>query len=113
MYIYVFRSVTLVGESGRKVLKEVIKQAKCPVKSRVMAQVVVLKYKDKIKHLEKEVKLIMKQEEEEKQASFFLYIMLCNCIHTYNCMYLGQWRIVELLHVHVNVVHYVSCTPCI
>ena len=31
-----FRSVTLVGEKERKVLKEVVKQAKLPVKSRIV-----------------------------------------------------------------------------
>ena len=31
-----FRSVTLVGEKERKVLKEIVKKAKNPVKSRVI-----------------------------------------------------------------------------
>ena len=57
------RSVTLVGEKGRRVLKDVVKQAKCPVKSRVVPYEVVVRYRDKIRHLEKEVKQIMKQEE--------------------------------------------------
>ncbi len=30
------RAVTLVGEKGRKVLKEVVRQAKVPVKNRVL-----------------------------------------------------------------------------
>ena len=64
----ILRSVTLVGEKGRKVLKEAVKEAKCPVKSRLVPQEVVLRYRDRIKHLEKEVKQIMKQEEEEKQV---------------------------------------------
>ena len=62
------RSVTLVGEKGRKVLKEAVKQAKCPVKSRLVPQEVVVRYRDRIKRMEKEVKEIMKQEEEEKQV---------------------------------------------
>ena len=66
--ICVVRSVTLVGEKGRKVLKDVVKQAKYPVKSRVVPYEVVMRYKDKIRNLEKELKQIMKQEEEEKQV---------------------------------------------
>ena len=58
-----------MGEKGRKVLKEVIKQAKCPSKSRVMPPEVIEKYKVKIQSLENEIKEIMKQEEEEKEVS--------------------------------------------
>ena len=32
----VCRSVTLVGEKERKLLKEAVKRAKCPVKSRIV-----------------------------------------------------------------------------
>ena len=31
------RSITLVGEKERKLLKDVVKSAKCPVKSRVIS----------------------------------------------------------------------------
>lgn len=33
-----FRAVSLAGESDRKLLKEVVKDAPCPVKSRVIPQ---------------------------------------------------------------------------
>ena len=75
------RSVTLVGEKGRRVLKDVVKQAKCPVKSRVVPYEVVVRYRDKIRHLEKEVKQIMKQEEEEKQVKR----SLSHHTHTFVC----------------------------
>lgn len=39
--IFVNRSVTLVGEKERKVLKEIVKQARYPVKSRVISQGVI------------------------------------------------------------------------
>lgn len=62
------RSVTLVGEKGRKVLKEIVKKAKFPAKSRVIPSEVIEKYKGKIETLEKEIADIIKQEEEEKQV---------------------------------------------
>lgn len=66
----VCRSVTLVGERGRKVLREVMKQSRngCPVKSRQIPPEVVSKYRDKIRSLEGELKTILRQEEEEKQV---------------------------------------------
>ena len=60
--------MTLVGEKKRRVLKDVVKQDKCPVKSRVVPYEVVVRYRDKIRHLETEVKQFMKQEEEGKQV---------------------------------------------
>ena len=36
MYIDNIRSVTLVGEKERKVLKEIVKQAKTPLKNRIL-----------------------------------------------------------------------------
>ena len=36
--VHVKRSVTLVGEKERKLLKEIIKQARCPVKNRLISQ---------------------------------------------------------------------------
>ena len=65
--------MTLVGEKERRVLKDIVKQAKYPVKSRVVPYEVVVRYRDKIRHLEKELKQIMKQEEEEKQVRGIIY----------------------------------------
>ncbi|XP_011410512.2 PREDICTED: probable ATP-dependent RNA helicase DDX27 [Amphimedon queenslandica] len=62
------KSVTLVGEKGRKVLKEIVKGAKCPPKNRVIPAEVIEKYKSKISSLESEIRDILKQEEEEKQV---------------------------------------------
>ena len=47
--------MTLIGEKGWRVFKDVVKQAKCPVKSRVVLYKVVVRYRDKIRDLEKEV----------------------------------------------------------
>ncbi|XP_057291978.1 probable ATP-dependent RNA helicase DDX27 isoform X2 [Hydractinia symbiolongicarpus] len=61
------KSITLVGEKERKMLKEVVKNAHVPVKNRIISQEVVLKYKQKLEELEKDIKDLLKQEEEEKE----------------------------------------------
>ncbi|XP_052060611.1 probable ATP-dependent RNA helicase DDX27 [Mytilus californianus] len=61
------RSVTLVGEQERKMLKEVVKHAKTPLKTRVIPQEVIGKYRDKIGKLELDVKEIEWTEQEEKE----------------------------------------------
>ena len=60
--------MTLVGEKGRKVLREVIKRSRnsCSVKSRQIPPEVVSRYRSKISSFEGELKEILKQEEEEK-----------------------------------------------
>ncbi|GFS20140.1 ATP-dependent RNA helicase DRS1 [Elysia marginata] len=59
------RSVTLVGEKERKVLKEVVKLAKAPLKTRIIPPDVVSKYRDKISAVEDDIKAIMIEEKEE------------------------------------------------
>ncbi|XP_015766933.1 PREDICTED: probable ATP-dependent RNA helicase DDX27 [Acropora digitifera] len=61
------RSISLVGERERKLLKDIVKLAKTPVKSRIVPGEVIDKYKSKIEGLEKDVKAILKQEGEEKE----------------------------------------------
>ncbi|CAH3041031.1 unnamed protein product [Pocillopora meandrina] len=61
------RSVSLVGEKERKLLKEIVKSAKTPVKSRIVPPEVIEKYKGKIQGLDKDLKDILKQESEEKE----------------------------------------------
>ncbi|GAB6025752.1 hypothetical protein CHUAL_011735 [Chamberlinius hualienensis] len=61
------RSITLVGENERKVLKEVIKKAKNPVKSRLIPSDAISKFRDRIEGLEKDIKRIIREEEEEKE----------------------------------------------
>ena len=60
------RSVTLVGESERKLLKEIVKSAKDPIKSRIIPEKVVEAYRVKIEKLEKDVNDILQLEKEEK-----------------------------------------------
>ncbi|XP_078339049.1 putative ATP-dependent RNA helicase DDX27 isoform X2 [Crassostrea virginica] len=59
------RSVTLVGEQERKLLKEVVKKAKTPLKTRIVPQEVIGKYRDKINKLENDIVEIEQQEKEE------------------------------------------------
>ncbi|KAM4741866.1 putative ATP-dependent RNA helicase DDX27 [Anableps anableps] len=63
------RSVSLVGESERKMLKEVVKSAKNSVKARVLPTEVILKFRDLITKLEKDVEAVMKMEREEREMA--------------------------------------------
>lgn len=63
------RSVTLVGEKERKLLKEIVKQARHPVKNRIVSQEMIKKYRMKIAKHEGHISDILKQEKEEKEVS--------------------------------------------
>ncbi|XP_053401704.1 probable ATP-dependent RNA helicase DDX27 isoform X3 [Mercenaria mercenaria] len=61
------RSISLVGEQERKVLKEIVKKARTPLKTRIVPQDVITKYRDKISSMEKDIEEIELQEKEERQ----------------------------------------------
>jgi len=63
------RSVSLVGESERKMLKDVVKSAKNSVKARVLPSEVILKFRDLISKLEKDVEAVMRLEREERELA--------------------------------------------
>ncbi|XP_053171356.1 probable ATP-dependent RNA helicase DDX27 isoform X2 [Scomber japonicus] len=63
------RSVSLVGESERKMLKDVVKSAKNSVKARVLPPEVILKFRDLITKLEKDVEAVTKLEREERELA--------------------------------------------
>uniref|UniRef100_A0A4W4EWZ1 RNA helicase n=1 Tax=Electrophorus electricus TaxID=8005 RepID=A0A4W4EWZ1_ELEEL len=63
------RSVSLVGESERKMLKEIVRKAKMPVKARVLPQEVILKFRDLIEKLEKDIYAVLRLEKEEKEMA--------------------------------------------
>ncbi|KAI1891037.1 hypothetical protein AGOR_G00159750 [Albula goreensis] len=63
------RSVSLVGETERKMLKDIVKKAKTPVKARVLPQEVILKFRDRIERLEKDVYAVMRLEREEREMA--------------------------------------------
>ncbi|XP_050522035.1 probable ATP-dependent RNA helicase DDX27 [Daktulosphaira vitifoliae] len=62
-------SVSIASEIDRKVLKEIIKKAKNPVKHRVIPIEILDKYKDRVDSLRNEVKCIMHEEYEERQIN--------------------------------------------
>ena len=97
-----FRSVTLVGEKGRKILKEVVKQAKVPPKSRVMSLSVIEKCKTKIASVEDEVATIVEQEKEEKQVSG-ISLVCCTSHEVYYILIALKQLICGLLHKLVHV----------
>ncbi|XP_075773845.1 putative ATP-dependent RNA helicase DDX27 isoform X2 [Pelodiscus sinensis] len=61
------RSISLVGEEERKMLKEIVKTAKMPVKARILPQDVILKFREKIEKLEKDVYAVLCLEREERE----------------------------------------------
>ncbi|XP_035245392.1 probable ATP-dependent RNA helicase DDX27 [Anguilla anguilla] len=63
------RSVSLVGETERKMLKDIVRKAKTPVKARMLPQEVILKFRDRIERLEKDVYAVMRLEREEREMA--------------------------------------------
>ncbi|KAG8565488.1 hypothetical protein GDO81_012874 [Engystomops pustulosus] len=61
------RSVSLVGEEERKILKEIVKKAQAAVKARILPQDVISKFREKITKLEKEIYAVLQLEREEKE----------------------------------------------
>jgi len=61
------RSITLVGEKERRFLKDVVKRATVPVKSRIIPAEVIQKFRDRITKLEVDVEEVQKLEKEEKE----------------------------------------------
>ncbi|XP_053101779.1 probable ATP-dependent RNA helicase DDX27 [Hemicordylus capensis] len=62
------RSVSLVGEEERRMLKEIVKAAKTPVKARVLPQDVILRFREKIEKLEPDVSAVLRLEQEERET---------------------------------------------
>lgn len=61
------RSVSMVGEQERKLLKEIVKQARTPVKQRILPPDVVAHFREKIVGLEQELESILQEEKAEKE----------------------------------------------
>lgn len=62
-------SVSLAGEQERKIVKEVIKRARNPVKSRVIPPDIIGKYAEKLEKLEPQIVQILQEEYEERLLS--------------------------------------------
>lgn len=62
-------SVSLAGEQERILVKEVIKQAKNPVKHRIIPPDIIDKYNKKLKSLEDDVEKILEEERQERELA--------------------------------------------
>lgn len=62
-------SVSLAGELERKIVKDIIKSARNPVKSRVIPPDILEKYKLKLEKLEPQINQILQEEYEERLLS--------------------------------------------
>nr|CAG4636974.1 EOG090X059J [Ceriodaphnia reticulata] len=62
-------SVSLAGEGERKVVKEIVKRANNPVKSRLIPNEILAKYKKKLSLIEADVENIIMEEKSESQLS--------------------------------------------
>ena len=59
-------SVSLAGESERKIVKELVKRAKNPVKSRVIPSEILIKYQKKLAEIEPDVQSVMNVSDHTK-----------------------------------------------
>lgn len=62
-------SVSLAGEQERFLVKEVIKQARNPVKNRIIPPDIIEKYKKKLQSLEPNVERILQEEKNETELA--------------------------------------------
>lgn len=60
------RSISLVGEDERWLVKDIVKSSKEPVKCRVIPADVIQVYRDKITELRSEIVAKLKEEQNEK-----------------------------------------------
>ena len=63
------RSVSIAGEGERKMVKEIIKRARDPVKSRTINTDVVEKDKKKLAKLEEDIKRVLEEETAEREIA--------------------------------------------
>lgn len=60
------RSISLVGENERQLLKDILKTCKVPAKMRIVPQEIVQIFRNKLEELEGDIEEILKMEEGEK-----------------------------------------------
>jgi len=63
------RSVSIAGEAERKMVKDIVRRARDPVKSRVVPSEIVEKYRKKLATLEADVKAVLEEEGAEKEIA--------------------------------------------
>lgn len=62
-------SVSLAGEQERYLVKQIIKQAKNPVKNRIIPPDIIEKYNKKLQSLEPDVENILQEEKSERELA--------------------------------------------
>ncbi|GAB1870099.1 RNA helicase [Camponotus japonicus] len=62
-------SVSLAGEQERSLVKEIIKQAKNPIKNRIIPPDIIEKYNKKLQSLEVDVERILQEEKNDKELA--------------------------------------------
>jgi len=62
-------SVSLAGEQERTLVKKIIKQAKNPVKNRIIPSNIIEKYNKKLQSLEPDIQKILQEEKSEKELA--------------------------------------------
>lgn len=62
-------SVSLAGEQERSLVKEIIKNAKNPVKNRIILPDIIDKYSKKLQSLETDVNKILEEERNERELA--------------------------------------------
>jgi len=63
------RSVSIACEAERKMVKEIIRRARDPVKARTVPSEVVDKYRKKLKNVEEDVENILKEEKADREIA--------------------------------------------
>ena len=63
------RSVSLAGEGERKMVREIVKRARDPVKSRTVNADIQTKYKTKLTKLEDDVNLVLEEEKADRELA--------------------------------------------
>lgn len=59
-------SVSIASEADRKIIKQIIKRARNPVKNRVIPPDIIAKYREKLEAVKSELKNILNEEKEER-----------------------------------------------
>jgi ATP-dependent RNA helicase DDX27 len=72
------RSVSLVGENDRKILKLAIKNSRDKVRQRMIKTEMITQYKGSIEEMKGSVEEIIKEEKEEKNVNIMTSFLLCN-----------------------------------
>jgi ATP-dependent RNA helicase DDX27 len=63
------RSVSLAGEGERKMVREIVKRARDPVKSRAVNADVLVKYRSRLTKLEEDVALVLEEEKADRELA--------------------------------------------